>query len=321
VSTVPDTTLQDLVDGLAASRHAGGYRFKVPERVLRQFAGYCRREGYPDGSITREAVDGFLYGRHLRASTVRRNELALRQLAEHAQAAGWEAFTPAAATQVRVRHQPPYVFTDDEVRRLFTAIDSQPLSAFSNKAMVDPVLFRVLYGAGLRISEALSLTLSDVDAGSGTLRIRDSKNGESRTVPVTARLTATLQCYIAAAHPAPETSDYVFYSRAPGRPVNQATVYVRFRGYLADAGIPHFTGGPHPHSMRHGFAVANLRRWAAEGADLAVTLPYLACYMGHADLRGTQYYLRLTADAYPEVMARAQVRFGYVIPEPPGDQP
>jgi hypothetical protein len=33
--------------------------------------------------------------------------------------------------------------------------------------------------------------------------------------------------------------------------------------------------------------------------------------MGHADLRGTQYYLRLTADAYPEVMARAQVRFGY----------
>jgi integrase/recombinase XerD len=313
-------TLRDLADELTASRHAGGYRFKVPERVLRQFAGYCAREGYPEGSITREAVDGFLYGRHLRASTVRRNELALRQLAGHAQAAGWDAFTPAAAPQVRVRHKPPYVFTDEEVRRLFTAIDSQPLSSFTNKAMVDPVLFRVPYGAGLRISEALHLALADVDAGSGTLRIRDSKNGESRTVPVTARLTATLEGYIAAAHPAPEPGDHVFYSRAPGRPVNQASVYVRFRGYLADAGIPHFTGGPHPHSLRHGFAVANLRRWAAEGADLAVTLPYLACYMGHADLRGTQYYLRLTADAYPEVMARAQVRFGYVVPEPPGDQ-
>ena len=140
MSAVPETTLQDLVDELTASRHAGGYRFKVPERVLRQFAGYCRREGYPDGSITREAVDGFLYGRHLRASTIRRNELALRQLAEHAQAAGWDAFTPAAATQARVRHQPPYVLTDDEVRRLFTAIDSQPMSSFTNKAMIDPVL-------------------------------------------------------------------------------------------------------------------------------------------------------------------------------------
>jgi integrase len=71
----------------------------------------------------------------------------------------------------------------------------------------------------------------------------------------------------------------------------------------------------------HGFAVANLRSWAAQGADLAAMLPYLACYMGHADLRGTQYYLRLTADAYPEVMARAQIRFGYVIPAPPGDEP
>ena len=111
-----ETTLPDLVADLVALRHAGGYRFKVQERVLRQFADHCRREGYPDGSITKEAVDGFLYGRHLRSSTVRRNELALRQLAEHAQAVGWAAYTPAATTRVRVRHQPPYVLTDDEVR-------------------------------------------------------------------------------------------------------------------------------------------------------------------------------------------------------------
>ena len=95
-------TLPGLVAELVASRHAGGYRFKVPERVLRQFAGHCAREGYPDGSITKEAVEGFLYGRHLRASTIRRNELALRQLAEYARAAGWDACTPAAATRVRV---------------------------------------------------------------------------------------------------------------------------------------------------------------------------------------------------------------------------
>lgn len=321
MSAVPETTLPDLVAELVASRHAGGYKFRVQERVLRQFADYCRREGYPDGSITKEAVEGFLYGSHLRSSTIRRNELALRQLVGHAQGVGWDAYTPAAATQVRLRHQPPYVLTDEEVRRLFATIDSQPMSSFSNKALVDPALFRVLYGAGLRISEALNLRLSDVDSSAGTLRIRGSKNGEGRTIPITGRLAATLEAYTGAAHPAPEDSDYVFYSRAAGRPINQATTYVRFRGYLADAGIPHFAGGPHPHSLRHGFAVANLRRWAAGGADLATVLPYLACYMGHADLRGTQYYLRLTADAYPEVIAKAQVRFGYVIPTPPEEQP
>jgi integrase/recombinase XerD len=290
-----EMTLPGLVTELVALRRAGGYRFKVQGRVLRQFADYCRREGYPDGSITKEAVDRFLYTRHLRSTTVRRNQLALRQLADYAQGAGWDAYVPPATSKVRVRHQPPYVFTDDEVRRLFAAIDSQPMSSYSNKAMVDPVLFRVLYGVGLRISEALNLRLADVDKRAGTLRIRDSKNDESRTVPITGRLAATLDCYISAAHPASETSDYVFYSRAAGRPIDQSTIYLRFRGYLADAGIPHFTGGPHPHSLRHGFAVANLRRWAADGSDLAVMLPYLACYMGHADLRGTQYYLRLRA--------------------------
>lgn len=319
MSPVPEVTLPDLIADLVAVRHAGGYRFKVQQRVLRQFADHCRQQGYPDGSITKEAVDGFLYGRHLRSSTVRRNELALRQLADHARDVGWDAYTPATATHVRVRHQPPYVLTDDETRRLFASIDSQTMSCYSNKALVDPVLFRVLYGAGLRVSEALNLTLPDVDTSAGTLRIRDSKNGAGRTIPVTARLAATLRAYTTAAHPAPEPSDRVFYSRAAGSPINQSTVYLRFRGYLADADIAHFVGGPHPHSLRHGFAVANLRRWAADNADLAVMLPYLACYMGHADLRGTQYYLRLTADAYPEVMARAQLRFGYVIPAPRQD--
>ena len=51
-------TLPGLVADLVAVRHAGGYRFRVQERVLRQFAEHCRREGYADGSITREALDG-----------------------------------------------------------------------------------------------------------------------------------------------------------------------------------------------------------------------------------------------------------------------
>lgn len=317
---MPELTLSGLVADLVGLRHAGGYRFNVQERVLAQFVDHCRREGYPDGSITKEAVQGFLYGRHLRSSTLRRNELALRQLAEYGQAVGWAAYVPATTTPVRVAHQPPYVFTDDEVRRLFAAIDSQPMSSYSNKALVDPVLFRLLYGTGMRVSEALKLTLADVGTPSRAVKIRDSKNGQSRTVPITDRLSATLEAYLVAAHPAPELSDHVFYTKAPGRPLDQSTVYLRFRGYLADAGIPHFAGGPHPHSLRHGFAVANLRRWAASGADLATVLPYLACYMGHTDLRGTQYYLRLTADAYPEVVAKAQIRFGYVIPSFGEDQ-
>lgn len=310
-------TLGDLVDTLLAARRAGGFRYDGQARVLTQFVEHCRREGYADGSIIQEAVEGFLYGRHLKASTIRREEIVLRELAEHARQFGWAAWAPTTLTRVKPCHQPPpYVFSDEEIRRLFAAIDSQPLSEGSNRALVDPVLFRVLYGTGLRISEALNLQLRDVDPARATLEVRDSKNREHRIVPVTRRLAATLQAYIMAAHPDPDPADHLFHTGDPSRPADKSTIYNRLRRYLADADIPHFPGGPHVHSLRHGFAVQNLRRWAAERSDLAVMLPYLSAYMGHSDLRGTQYYLQLTADAYPHVAAIVQARFGYVIPNP-----
>ena len=261
-------TLPGLIGTLVAARHAGGYRYDFPERVLRQFAGHSAREGYAGGSIVREAVEEFLYGRHLKASTIRREELVLRDLAEHARQFGWQAWAPPALTAVTKPHRPPpYVFSDNEIRRLFRVIGTQPLSENSNRALVDPVLFRVFYGAGLRLSEALGLELRDVDPARAAIEVRNGKNHENRLLPVTRRLAATVESYIAAAHPCPGPAGSC--STPATLPAgDKSTIYNRFRRYLADAGIPHFPGGPHIHSLRHGFAVANLRRWAAGGADL-----------------------------------------------------
>jgi integrase/recombinase XerD len=315
------STLVDLIDTLVTARRAGGFRYNGQQRVLRQFAEHSRRQGYADGSIIQEAVTGFLYGRHLKASTIRREEIVLRELAEHARQFGWQAWAPPTLTRVNTRHRPPpYVFSDDEIRRLFHAIDTQSLSEMSNRALVDPVLFRVFYATGMRLSEALNLELRDFDPVRTTIEVRDGKNRENRLVPVTGRLAATLERYIAAAHPHPEPAYKLFHTGDPSKPADKSTIYNRFRRYLADADIAHFPGGPHIHSLRHGFAVQNLRRWAASGADLMVMLPYLSAYMGHADLRGTQYYLQLTADAHPDVAAIAQARFGYVIPNTAAQQ-
>jgi integrase len=314
-------TLPELIDTLVEARRAGGFRYHSQERVLRQFAEHARREGHADGSIIKEAVEDFLYGRHLKASTIRREEIVLRELAEHVRQFGWQAWAPATLTGVKTPHRPPpYVFSDDEIRRLFHAIDIQPLSEMSNRALVDPVLFRVFYATGMRLSEGLNLELRDFDPARTTIEVRDGKNHENRLVPITGRLAATLQSYIAAAHRRPVPAHKLFYTGDPAKPADKSTIYNRFRRYLTDADIPHFPGGPHIHSLRHGFAVQNLRRWAADGADLQAMLPYLSAYMGHADLRGTQYYLQLTADAHPEVAAMAQARFGYVIPEPVASQ-
>lgn len=318
-------TLPDLIQSLVAVRHAGGFRYDRQERVLLQFAEHSRQQGYPDGAILQEAVEEFLYGRHLKACTIRRQQIVLRDLADHARQHGWQAWAPPTLTPVNKRHRPPpFVFSDDEIRRLFDVIDTQPLSEMSNRALVDPVLFRVLYSTGMRLSEGLNLQLRDFDPARATLRVRDGKNHEHRVIPVTRRLATRLGDYLVAAHPNPQPEHHLFHTGNPCTPADKSTIYNRFRRYLADADIAHFPGGPHIHSLRHGFAVANLRRWAADGADLAVMLPYLSAYMGHADLRGTQYYLQLTADAHPEVAAMTTARFGYVIPEPaaaPGVEP
>ena len=131
------------------------------------------------------------------------------------------------------------MFSDEEIRRLFHAIDTQPLSEMSNRALVDPVLFRVLYATGMRLSEALNLQLRDVDPARATLEVRDSKNRENRLVPVTRRLAATLEGYIAAAHPHPEPAHHLFHTGDPSTPADKSTIYNRFRRYLADADIPH----------------------------------------------------------------------------------
>ena len=100
-------TLGSLIGTLVAARRAGGYRYHFPERVLRQFAGHCRQEGYADGSIVKEAVEEFLYGRHLKAATIRREEVVLRELAGHARQFGWHAWAPPALTAVKKPHRRP----------------------------------------------------------------------------------------------------------------------------------------------------------------------------------------------------------------------
>ena len=70
-----------------------------------------------------------------------------------------------------------------------------------------------------------------------------------------------------------------------------------------------------PHDTRHTFAVHCLNSWVRSGEDLTAALPVLSRYLGHAGIRGTQNYLQLTAQMYPDITARLEEQFGDLIPE------
>lgn len=94
-------------------------------------------------------------------------------------------------------------------------------------------------------------------------------------------------------------------------------MHTQFRALLRRAGIP-YNGpgnGPRLHDIRHTFAVHCLNNWVLSGEDLTAALPVLSRYLGHNGLSGTQKYLQLTAQMYPDIVSKLEVQFRDVIPQ------
>ena len=72
--------------------------------------------------------------------------------------------------------------------------------------------------------------------------------------------------------------------------------------------------GPDLHGLRHAFAVHNLEHWYRQGENLDAKLPLLAAYLGHQSLAGTQRYLRLTPEIFPDIRIRLENFMGHAIP-------
>jgi integrase len=209
----------------------------------------------------------------------------------------------------------PRIFTHEEIRRIFHELDHwRHFAHLPLRHIVMPELFRTLYGCGLRVGEALSLKVRDTDLEHGVLTIRHAKFDKDRQVPMAPSLTARLQAY--ADRLGLREPDAYFFPASNGGRLQHGPVYTLFRNILWKMEIPHIGGGhgPRVHDLRHTFAVHRLLEWYQQGADLNAMLPRLSTYLGHRNMEGTQRYLHLTADLFPEVSKRLDNKFGHVIP-------
>jgi integrase len=177
-----------------------------------------------------------------------------------------------------------------------------------------PVLFRTIYACGLRLSEARLLRPEDVDIEAGVLQVRDAKGGKDRQVPVSEPLRVRLADYQTRLV-GRSAWDWFFPGRT-GLPLTIGNIDKNFRRFLWQARISHGGRGhgPRVHDLRHTFAVNNLRFWFAQSQDVGALLPVLQTYLGHSSLRDTAYYLRLTAESYPDITARVEQATGDVVP-------
>jgi integrase len=177
----------------------------------------------------------------------------------------------------------------------------------------------VLYLAGLRAGEVLRLTVADVDLAAGVLRVRDTKFGKSRLVPIASDVVARLlRCQrLVTARMGKRSPDVPFFPSPSGRAYSIVALRVAFHQVIGAAGIPHRVGGRslRLHDLRHSFAVLRLTLWYRQHLDFQAHLPALASYMGHVGLASTQRYLQLTEDMIEEITRRHHARFGHLVTE------
>jgi len=312
-----NSILGKIIAGYIKEMKACGYKYIKGASLLKQFDILAAREDLSEVKLSKKLVLLWTKKRPNETDSTRNGRIStVRGLAKYIARLGYEAFIyPAAMVKIERYSYLPYIFSKEELRKMFTVCDKYPFSRLSpNRHIILPLLLRMLYGCGLRISEALNLKVGDIDPVRGALLIRDTKFKKERIVPMAETLTRRCLIYLNKIHRLSSSNSFFFPSPYGGA-YKTSTIYKLFREVLWKAGISHSGKGPRLHDIRHSHAVGCLKRWVMDKKDITNLLPYLSAYLGHNDLRGTQHYLRLTTDLYPDIINCVEEKCSFLIPE------
>lgn len=315
-----DGPFADLCQSYIQQNRVLGYKYVINETYLRQFDHFCIGKAAQGDPITKGLFVEWTAKRAYESDTtfqMRYDVLArfCRSLVD----SGSEMclnFYPSPRNKSKTDFA-PHIFSRDEITRIFAVVDLlTPRKHSPCLHWILPVLMRLLYSSGLRISEVLNLRVEDVDLCVGTLAIRDAKFDKSRKIPLSASMLTICRDYADKMQAVLDEAGFFFPSPDGGQYAS-CTIYNHYRDILSGAGIVHGGrgNGPRLHDLRHTFAVHSLRNLADKGVDLYVTLPILSNYMGHRSFVATQQYLRLTPEVYPELTKAFDDCFSSVFPE------
>ena len=220
---------------------------------------------------------------------------------------------PHLERRVREHHRRPYIYSEDEVRRLLEAALSFPSPLAPLRPLSLYTMFILAYCAGLRLSEIVHLNLGDVSIDDGTIEIRCTKFFKSRRLPLATTVMAAVKSYLdarqVAGAPSNAASGLFWHQQAAGRysTVMAGKLLVRV---LRRAGLKTGNGriGPRVHDLRHAFVVNRMLAWYRSGINPQAKLPYLATYLGHKDINSTLVYLTITQELMRHASERFRVR-------------
>lgn len=302
------------IERFLAHKRALGRRYDIEEKTLVLFDDYLVTHRVADlGALTPTFIDQFLLSRpRLRPRSYNHLRCTIGRLFVYLVGHGRLAQTPVQSPPRRSRYQrTPFIFDVAAARRLLAVAQALPDQGGTvGRGKTYYVLFAILYGLGLRVSESCRLRVEDLDFKRRLLIIRETKFYKSRLVPFGPKLAALLEDYLHQKKTRCEGGlrpAEALFSFRHGDPVNPCTVSQTFHSLIPrlHLDIPPGVSSPRLHDLRHAFAVNTLTRWYREGVDPQSRLLTLATFLGHVDVNSTAVYLTTT----PTLLEEANRRF------------
>ena len=261
------------------------------QRDLARFAEYAESQGVGAPlDITAKLLREFVY--HLKdlglsPASIRRSVSAIRTYFRFLTGDGIVVRDPSERLETPKRWRTlPEVLTVDEVQQLLASPTLDDALVFRDRAMLE-----LAYGAGLRVSEWITLGVRDLLLPDGLVRVF-GKGSKERLVPIGRSAIGALAIYLRELRPKLEHGEGkgVLFLNARGRPLSRMGAWKILRGHVERAGL---TKHVSPHTLRHSFATHLLEG----GADLRAVQEML----GHSDIATTQIYTHVDREYLRQV--------------------
>ena len=304
------TTMLSRAETYLAYRRNLGFKLKTAGRQIISFARYADDRGH-EGTLSPDIAlrwakanatiaDPFTWAKRLEV---------LRPFATFLAAEYGETIFPATNPFGRTKRRlAPHIFTIEEITAIIAEAHHIRRVQAAGTLMM-PALVGLLAATGLRISEALSLQLRDLDLEAAQILVREAKYGRQRLVALHPTSVAALENFLDrrnAIFPS-SPADPVFMSELSGNMLTYMNAWHAWFRITQRLGIR--PRGGHPfvriHDLRHSFICRRLILWQQSGAEIDAAMMMLSTYVGHVNLRDTYWYI----ESVPELMAIAGNRF------------
>ena len=254
------------------------------EHTVRMYSYYVRRYLRWGGSLNARSALRFLAGLRKSGYSSKSLNLVVQALRSYFRFEGYDDEAEKLKPP-KVPKSLPKALSREEVRRILSVIPS------TRKR--DRLIFFLLYGAGLRVSELCNLKIGDVDFDRGLIVVRGGKGAKDRIVPVSSALLDEIRSYISTRN---DDSEYLIVEERRERKdhLSPRTVWYLLRKYGVRAGVK-----VTPHMLRHSFATHMLER----GVDIRAIQELL----GHSNLSTTQIYTKVTAEHLKKAQEQAKL--------------